>query len=971
MLSLRNKLLLPLPAAVCRLLYTFCKIRGEKVVVRLLSSKTKYLELVLVAVERAERLEILSCFQNAGHHDSSVAITWTWEERYISLLWLSHLLLAPFDLSNISSVDMEDLEPGRIDHVIWPERLPGLVVRVVNLAIKYLSSPGKERDGASAVLVRLALRRDMQEIGLLRSLVRWALESVQPRKDGRVDSPYHYIGVLSFLAGVLRSSVDTSDMDAYLESIFHAIDVIASGSDDPVHKVISASALARKTIIKVVRSVAVIFLRHKQVGTAPRTAVVEDTIGHLLVNLRDNDTSVRFAASKALSIITLKLDLEMASEVVDAVLDSLNKNALWKHDPADPTRPLHRDISNVDPHEWHGLVLTLSHLLYRRSPPPEKLFDIVSALLKGLEFDHRRTGGGSFGANVRDASCFGIWALARRYTTDEMFAVDDVPRAGAIHQSNDRTESQEGDRQPHGNPRRVLQLLATNLVVTACLDPAGNIRRGASAALQELIGRHPEKIRQGIAIVQAVDYHSVALRSRATQEVSLSAADLDGSYGIGLSDGILGWRGIGDLDAGARRGAGMTFGRLTRRLIMAFPIDEAPRRMADSINVILDRIKRLQLREVEERHGLLLCLASILDNMIPELPVRMFLAGDPGLVSLVRWLVPEMSGIVQLAYATKSRRPALVAEAASHLIVSCLALLQADILTQCHKVGKDAIDLGNPGTGSTPTGEIFSFGYIRSGTAQLARCNLESFATSLGTLDTLFRNQTSRQRLHAVIEVFKTGVGEWLGRPEPEVTEQASAAALVVLAFSSPDDREFLITRWAEAIRFRPTSSQLGSGVGHFVSLATVRRVFPASDKMLLSDSEASTKASDALLTRWFSDKGIETRVTILKSLVSSGVLATEPLTFVHVLEEGLDDYTTTNHGDVGSAVRLESLRATKSLWSSIGQCLQKEGKPACPHELSQLVKRLYLRVLRLAAEKLDRVRVEAQRVLALSLREK
>jgi hypothetical protein len=97
----------------------------------------------------------------------------------------------------------------------------------------------------------------------------------------------------------------------------------------------------------------------------------------------------------------------------------------------------------------------------------------------------------------------------------------------------------------------VLQVLATELVVSASLDPAGNIRRGSSAALQELIGRHPNTIAEGIRVVQVVDYHAVALRSRAIMEVAFQSAMLSKSYMDGILDALLGWRGIGDADVGA------------------------------------------------------------------------------------------------------------------------------------------------------------------------------------------------------------------------------------------------------------------------------------------------------------------------------------------------------------------------------------------------------------------------------------
>ncbi|MDA4133650.1 MAG: hypothetical protein OK454_11095, partial [Thaumarchaeota archaeon] len=350
--------------------------------------EAKYLELLLSALEESE----------AKTEADASSVDWTWEERYIVLLWLSHLLFAPFDLSTISSVDADDLEIPPINGFSWPANVPGIVIRLLPLAIKYISVPGKERDAAKALLVRMATRRDMQALGILHALVSWSLSYLRPKKDAPPMTPYHYIGVLSFLSGVLGSSSDTSDMDKYLSDIFWSTHAIASNEVPALTSVVSTTP-ARKAIIKVIRTITVQALRRPNQDPAG-TELVETSIGFLLESLADNDTPVRFAASKALSIVTLKLDADMASQVVEAVLDSLNRNVLLVKNPRNPAAPPMRDLTSVDALEWHGLMLTLSHLLYRRSPPAENLADIVHALLMGLSFERRNASGGSMGTNV-------------------------------------------------------------------------------------------------------------------------------------------------------------------------------------------------------------------------------------------------------------------------------------------------------------------------------------------------------------------------------------------------------------------------------------------------------------------------------------------------------------------------------------------------------------------------------------------
>jgi hypothetical protein len=250
------------------------------------------------------------------------------------------------------------------------------------------------------------------------------------------------------------------------------------------------------------------------------------------------------------------------------------------------------NLSAVNPSEWHGLILTLSQLLYRRSPPASSLSDILPALLTGLSFEQRSTSGSSIGANVRDAACFGIWALARRYTTDELQDITLPP----FHSNDGHNESS------------TLQTLATALVVSATVDPAGNIRRGSSAALQELIGRHPNTSAEGILLVQVVDYHAIALRSRAVKEVAIQAAKLSDFYKTAIVEALLGWRGIGDADASARRITAAAFGELGRN----------PTTLSSSFETaqtLEARLRELKPRQDDERHGLILCVASVIDHL--------------------------------------------------------------------------------------------------------------------------------------------------------------------------------------------------------------------------------------------------------------------------------------------------------------------------------------------------------------------
>ena len=81
---------------------------------------------------------------------------------------------------------------------------------------------------------------------------------------------------------------------------------------------------------------------------------------HCSTVMGDNDSLVRLAASKSLSMIAQILDPSAAEEVLSAILECLEENVLWS-DGA-------RDLSAVNPLRWHGFTLTLSHLALQREP---------------------------------------------------------------------------------------------------------------------------------------------------------------------------------------------------------------------------------------------------------------------------------------------------------------------------------------------------------------------------------------------------------------------------------------------------------------------------------------------------------------------------------------------------------------------------------------------------------------------------
>lgn len=550
-----------IPEALSSIIYTLCKVRGSKVIVGFFNNEPRYLDPILTTLEN------VTYDQGAEEVD--------WKVPYVLLLWLSHLLLTPFDLASISTRPARD--ESQTARMALHAELPTVAQRVIQIGATHLSASTKAQDAAAAMLVRLATRPDMQRFRVADSLVEDAIASLAP-SAGTSITIYQQLGPLRFLAGIATSA----DVSHVLPNIYRACERLSGdGSVSPV----TENAVGKKLIVKILRNIAILTLRLPSasgplLSFLETSSVLEEVIDHLLQSLGDRDTPVRYAAAKAISLIISELEPEMGHEVIQAVLDTFKEDI--------PRSAVGIDYQTVNALKWHGLTLTLSHALFKRSASPAQLLDILNALVSALNFEQRTATGSSVGTNVRDAANFGIWSLSRRYTSDELLSVD----------MNDLRSVASSSKQT-----TVIQVMAVQLLLSACLDPAGNIRRGSSAALQELIGRHPNQVTEGIAIVQIVDYQAVGLRKRGLIDVAGKAASLDRVYWEALVDGLIGWRGLSSVDVLSREAAASSLARFVT--IAGEP---------GSLAYIAERLlAEVEDSDIESMHGIICSLSNLLD----------------------------------------------------------------------------------------------------------------------------------------------------------------------------------------------------------------------------------------------------------------------------------------------------------------------------------------------------------------------
>uniref|UniRef100_A0A7S2WC38 Tubulin-specific chaperone D n=1 Tax=Mucochytrium quahogii TaxID=96639 RepID=A0A7S2WC38_9STRA len=447
-------------------LYTLCKVRGYKAVVKQLPHEVAELEPTLL---------MLQCQDSKDHS--------TWETRYSLLLWLSMLVLIPFDLDTVDS------NQGTNSKLT-------LVGSVLELCKGYLSDPGPPRGAASLCLARLTTRPDM-ESRYLEEFLGWAAQTLEDIIKRRTSD--ESLSTDTFLiTGVFQSLVEIFKY-GHREKLVSHIPIIFSRVLMITNRDGNISSLERKLTMKLVQRSGLNFLPPKVVkwryqrgqrsllhGAAKGVESaqveleesededvdipeeVEDVIEKLLCGLRDRDTIVRWSAAKGIGRITSRLPEELADDVVAYVLELF-------------------DVSEGDS-AWHGGCLALAELARRGLLLPNRLDTVVPFVVKALVYDVRR-GYNSVGANVRDAACYVCWAFARAYEPDVM-----APHVGS---------------------------LAPQMLVTAVFDREVNCRRAASAAFQENVGRQGhDNFQYGVEILTAADYFTLGNRTNAFMEIS-------------------------------------------------------------------------------------------------------------------------------------------------------------------------------------------------------------------------------------------------------------------------------------------------------------------------------------------------------------------------------------------------------------------------------------------------------------------
>ncbi|KZS90474.1 TBCD protein [Sistotremastrum niveocremeum HHB9708] len=378
-----------------------------------------------------------------------------WPLRYIVLLWLGLVCMIPFDLKRFDS-------PGT-----------DIASDLHAMGLKYLGTPGLEREGAALLLARLYSRHVFSFICKLH------LSHGIP-----LNSSYQVLGILRIWI-LLCTSADALMFNSYLSSIQS---LNANMESDEIlminplvrrlrTKLVSKSAIrlfpsgARQSPQPPLKKAKIMEEQAPEDEDEDVPESIEESIDFLLQTLQDKDTTVRWSASKGLARIAACLPGSLASQILESILRLFE---------------IHSSLGNYDlpalaEASWHGGCLACAEMARRGLVSSQNMPTLVKWISKALYFDIRK-GSHSIGSSVRDAASYVVWSLARSIplTLLECHAAD----------------------------------LARHLVAVSVFDREVQIRRAASAAFQEFVGR-TNLIPDGIEVLRKTDFYSVSMRRNA------------------------------------------------------------------------------------------------------------------------------------------------------------------------------------------------------------------------------------------------------------------------------------------------------------------------------------------------------------------------------------------------------------------------------------------------------------------------
>lgn len=428
-------------SGIADVVYAFAKIRGFKVITNYFSSDVYLVSKLLHYKERTDNSD---------------------NEHFLILLWLSTLVLVPFALRRVLSD--------------FPERMYKL--SLTNLT-SY--SNGSKNQIVSLILLSRLLTRPDQGLLLDRYMH-------QVSESWATMLPTTKLGHLITINKVMKRSANFNQFFYIIEQILKIdFGILAAQSNKS-----DFTNLNVLYLIKLSDRLCGFYLKKNEQRHFEFVAKVVNSLFHDILAPLENkfDSNLRYAMGRALSNICHSLGgiaMNYQEQVITYVLEEFG---IPNMDLEEYSSNIIVSESMVSIAKYHTLLLTLGYLSLKKSLPHKFIPVVLSIVHKTLYFVQRKLTV-TVGTQIRDSSCFIIWALFKNSTP---FSFQYFSEKAKID-------------------------ILLDILNVCIFDSDLVIRRCGNAVLQEYIGRFGSKIFRGeptkigkfiIEFIQLFDSSSVS-----------------------------------------------------------------------------------------------------------------------------------------------------------------------------------------------------------------------------------------------------------------------------------------------------------------------------------------------------------------------------------------------------------------------------------------------------------------------------
>lgn len=496
-----------------------------------------------------------------------------WETRFVLTVWLSIVILTPFDLKKFDSSDDESISD-----------------RIYATLMRSFALHDSCQQVTAFCLAKFFSRTDiLRSANHLDRFISLALEEVASAKTEMASSTddIKLIGYLRTLAYMYKF-LPRSEMKARSQAILDSLSKLDFERIDRVlvsHllvKVIQRAGLsllpAREATWRYKRASRVLgqikgslddknSLEPGNKSTAQTQQAVsneeeaesaehlEFILSYIFMAAQNLQTKVRWSAAKGIARSTGRLSKERAGDVIDMVLENF-----FKPDSSE--------------YAWHGGCLTLAEMS-RHGLIPETKLDRVTKVVRDAIVYEKLKGSMATGAHIREAACYICWAISRTYD-DQLLSP-------------------------------FLSTISINLLCVMLFDRELQCRRAASAAFQELVGRQGTFSEEEIEILTSLDYHNVGQRQLTFVQLAPSVASYGEKYAKPFVEHLISCK-VGHWDIEIRHLASDSLSSLMLHLSKELIQSHVLSNLMEMSN---------QTDDVNLRHGSIIGLAKVLRALVP------------------------------------------------------------------------------------------------------------------------------------------------------------------------------------------------------------------------------------------------------------------------------------------------------------------------------------------------------------------